>query len=215
MAGASYRQFLLVCVLVIWSVCAFAGESKVTSIGIVKLERRAQKGVPLTLSQVFKKGDIIGGIVVRVKGKEVPAQVDVKRRYEDDSIKHALVSLVLDELPAKGKVDVGFWDGKATSTGKSSVSISDLLNTDFDVAVSFTFPDDGIKTTGLRKMVGGAADSPRTWLRGPVVTEWLLEAPPTDKEGRPKLSTSATGRHSPCLVQAERTSSNVESSMAA
>lgn len=67
---------------------------------------RGGTDVPVTLSRIGAAGDFTKGITPAIGGKKLPAQVDVLRRADDRSIRHALVSFVLPALPAGGTVKI-------------------------------------------------------------------------------------------------------------
>ena len=60
--------------------------------------------VPITFCAFFRPGEFTGQrpISVVADGRPVPAQVDVKRTFDDGSVKHAIVSMVLPSLDAAG-----------------------------------------------------------------------------------------------------------------
>ena len=62
---------------------------------------------PFTISRVFAKGDIPHYAQASIGGVRLPSQCDVKTRWPDGSVQHALVSFVTD-LPAKKPVAVFF-----------------------------------------------------------------------------------------------------------
>ena len=141
--------------------------------------------VPVTFGQVFAGGHVTEGVTVGIDGKPIPAQIDVKRRYADGSVRFAVISLVLDELPAGGNVALALANGKQASPRGAAVSPADLLRTGFDAVVRFEFPDGTVRSANAREFFEQPGRSAKTWLSGPVVTEWLLSGPPVDKDGRP------------------------------
>jgi hypothetical protein len=62
--------------------------------------------VPVTFSRVGGDGDFAQGISPVIDGVAVPAQVDVLRRAPDNSIRHALVSMVLPFVPWGGEMRI-------------------------------------------------------------------------------------------------------------
>jgi hypothetical protein len=68
--------------------------------------------VPVTFSRVGARGDFSEGITPMISGRKLPAQVDVLRRAEDGSIRHALVSLVLPRLAGGSQVRIDWLDEK-------------------------------------------------------------------------------------------------------
>jgi len=139
----------------------------------------------VTFGQAFKRGDVADGVAVRIATQTLPAQVDVKRRYEDGSVRFAVISAVLRELPADGKVALELTDGKPAQPRRDAILPADLLNTDFDAVVALKFPDGAVRSLSARKLLQQAGNRAKTWLQGPVATEGLLAGPPVDQKGTP------------------------------
>jgi hypothetical protein len=107
--------------------------------------------------------------------------VDVKRTFDDGSVKHAIVSMVLPRLDAAGlsldyqAADFGFPEAvDAAETARR------LLATDFDATVTLTFPGGKSVAASARDMLQAADGKAKTWLCGPVAVEWLLAGPLVD-----------------------------------
>ena len=162
-----------------------AGAGEVVGVEVSNLTERALDDAPVTFGQVFRRGAITDGVVLRSDGKSLPAQVDVKRHYDDGSVRFAVISAVLDGLPGGGRASVELANGKSSLHHAAAVSCAELLKTDFDASVTFTFPDGSVRTAGARKWLAHAGARAKTWLSGPVVTEWLLSGPPVDGNGNP------------------------------
>ncbi len=52
---------------------------------------------PVTFSRIGIEGDFTKGITPSIDGKKLPAQVNVLRKAPDGSIRHALVTFVIDD----------------------------------------------------------------------------------------------------------------------
>jgi hypothetical protein len=171
--------FVVVCVLVLWASAAPAGP-------VTKVTLRPPAGLPangavVTFGQVFKKGDVKQWVIAGAGG--APVQVDVKRKYDDGSVRLAVISLAMPE-PA-GETQVALADGTVAQDGKPRpVQAADLLGTDFDVTVLLRFPDGTERSASARCLLEAAGPAPRTWLAGPVVTEWLLDGTLDGKDGK-------------------------------
>jgi hypothetical protein len=140
------------------------------------------RDVPVTFGQVFKKGDIKQGVLPSVPRASV--QADVKRRYDDGSVRFAVISLRLPELD--GDTTVAIRDGVQDQLAKPMpVLAADLLKTDFDAAVTLTFPDGAKRSASARALLTSAGPKAKTWLAGPVVTEWLLDGTLDGPDGQP------------------------------
>jgi len=165
------------------SVSIAAGDAKTATIVVRNLAAAAAKNVPLTFGHVFRKGDIRDGIAARIDGRLARVQADVKRRYDDGSVRFAIVSLVVDDVPEHGQARIELANG--TATGGAAITPEQLRETPFDAVMRFTFPDGSQKSAHARRMIERAGATARKWLSGPIVTEWLVDGPPTDAAGNP------------------------------
>jgi len=188
------RQFVLAAVIVLLpligarlSRAANAAERTVAAVRVRSLSGHVQHGVPVTFAQVFGKGDIPAGRQLDVlAGPGRPAQVDVKRHYDDGSVRLAIISAFYEELPGDGAEAVGLVAATPRpGPPPKRVEPGDLLATDFDAVVTLTFPDGAVRAASARKLLQQAGRDARAWLRGPVVSEWLLGGRPVDQDGRP------------------------------
>ena len=139
------------------------------------------KGVAVTFGQVFRRGDIKQGVLVSALKASV--QADVKRKHDDGSVRFAVVSVAIPELA--GEATVALSDGIEDQLAKPvPVLATDLLRTDFDAAVTLKSPDGTESSASARKLLEAAGAGARTWLAGPVATEWLLDGMLGDKDGK-------------------------------
>ncbi len=140
--------------------------------------------IPVTFGVAFRAGDVPRGRTVAARGG-LPLQVDVKRRHPDGSVRFAVLSTVLADLPAGGVR----LDPAAAAAGGEDRPAADpagrLLEAGFDAVVDFRFPGGTSAAASARKMMEAGKGRLRTWLSGPIATEFLLEGPPVDAQGRP------------------------------
>jgi hypothetical protein len=140
------------------------------------------KSVPVSFGQVFRKGDVKQGVVVKAGG--AVGQADVKRKHDDGSVRFAVISLVVPSLPAHGELAVELSDGVPRAPARA-VSPIGLLETEFDATVRLSFPDGTERSASARNLIRDSGADTKIWLRGPVCTELLLDGPPVDKDGVP------------------------------
>ena len=62
---------------------------------------------------------------------------------------------------------------------------AELLKTDFDATVTLKFPDGTKRSASARALLKAAGTGAKTWLAGPVATEWLLVGSLVDARGQP------------------------------
>jgi hypothetical protein len=151
--------------------------AQLPSLQVMESASQAQNNVPITVGQVFGKGDVRAGQSIRASwnGVPVPLQSDIKATHDDGSLRHAVLTAVLPKLTA----------GEA--------AVLQLAATPAPAAAGYPRPD-ALLASGFHAVVnlniGGAtysADAARllaskpykTWLSGPLVNEWQVAAPLT------------------------------------
>lgn len=170
------------------------------------LEARDGKAIegktPATFCVFFRPGEIPKGqgIAVKAAGRDLSAQVDVKRTFEDGSVKHALISVVLPGLDATGlKIDYAASPAEASKPADCAALAKKLLEGDFDAVVTLTFPDGKAVSASARKMLEAAGDKAKTWLTGVTAIEWVLMGAPADEAGQadPDMAVQFLARYYP------------------
>jgi hypothetical protein len=155
---------------------------KITS---VTVSADAVTGAPatvfVTFAQPFKPADVPAGatLVGRTPdGADVDLQVDAKATHADGSLRHAVITARLPALPSGGSIELGlFTRAGSASDPPAAVAAKDLLATPFDVTVSLALAGVGGRTFRASARRALNDDASRTWLSGPLVTEWSLAVP--------------------------------------
>lgn len=184
--GAAAQARLLGLPLIIGAVLAagtlVGGGAPVTRVVVRNPGAVAVLETPLSFGQVFKRGEIQAGVRggPGLKG----FQADIKRKYDDGSVRFAVISVVCPGLAAGAEATIELADGKGVPSTAAVIQPSDLLRTDFDAVVSLTFPDGTRRSASAREWLQRAGPAARTWLSGPVASEWLLEGTLTDASGQ-------------------------------
>src|SRR5215831_370219 len=102
-------------VLLLISLPAWSASNSIT---IKDTSNSAQTNRPFTVSRVFAKGDIAHFPKVVIGGTQVTTQVDVKTRWPDGSVQHAMVSF-LASVGAGASITVDFVDqASGNNTGQ-------------------------------------------------------------------------------------------------
>jgi hypothetical protein len=146
-----------------------------------------------TFGMPFKAGELPRGATLQasLRGSPVELQVDPKRRHRDGSLRHAVLSLTLKKIEETDvRLDLaaaGPNDAEASAGFRSPPPT--LLPPDFDATLTLRFPNGNLVTASARRMIEAAPEEgngkPSFWLRGPVVTEWLVSGAPLDARGIP------------------------------
>lgn len=162
----------------------------ITRVVLHSTSETMQSQVPVSFGQVFATGDVPvrQGLraVIAETGETLALQVDRKATHPDGSLRHAVLSVVLPDLPAGAARTLLLQRGSAGVAGPM-LTLSAILATGYDSRVDVIL--DG-RRYGASARALLQAQSPRTWIAGPVATEWLVSAPLSDAKGRahPHLS---------------------------
>ncbi|MFQ6133318.1 MAG: hypothetical protein ACE5R4_14845 [Armatimonadota bacterium] len=178
------RTCLVLSTLLLVAAALPCGAEPVASAWLKAPDGAARQNVPVTFAQPFVRGVVTDTLAVRVNGTAIPAQVDAKRHYEDGSVRHAIVSAIVPELPAGGEMEVDLEPADAQPAGGDGVDLEPLLAAGFEATVSFRLADGTQRSASARDMLAKTPQA-RRWLDGPVCTEVLLEGAPLDADGEP------------------------------
>jgi hypothetical protein len=135
----------------------------------------AQAGRPFTISRVFAKGEILNFPRARVAGTPVQTQADVKTRWPDGSVQHAMISFLAD-VPS-GSLVVDFVN-QANGNNTGEMTRSAMLSANWGAQMDLT--NGSTLTANARQILtdwaGTTADKRVTyWLKGPICTQVILE----------------------------------------
>jgi hypothetical protein len=152
----------------------------------VRLPAGSETNYPLQFGRPFVAGEIAETPTVFVDGVQVTAQVDVKTRHADGSVRFAVVSLVLPTLDTTERV-IAF--GNAPAPTVTPTTIASML-ADFDFDATIEVESEGASLAGApvsaRAMLSALTDSAlaaetsaggtqsRYWTQGPICTTVLL-----------------------------------------
>jgi len=132
---------------------------------------RAEQDQPITLSRVFAQGDIPHYAQAVVDGVPVPTQCNVKTRWPDGSVQHALISFWF--RPTGRRIEVRFQD-QAEGRDSGGLSADQMLSTDYDFGAVIELLNDGrtLRADARAMLAQGAF---QYWLRGPICTQVIIE----------------------------------------
>jgi hypothetical protein len=130
---------------------------------------------PIQFGQAFVAGDLAGnsGVEIKLGGKTYEAQLDVKNRYPDGSVRFGVVSLIAPELAARSQNEAILAPASRTGT---PVTLTSLPGYQFVVTLktatkTHTFNIPALFATEL------AAGRVSFWRQGPIVTEGRIDIP--------------------------------------
>ena len=146
--------------------------------------RRALRNVPVTFSRIGAEGDFVKGITPSIGAARLPAQVDVLRKAPDGSIRHALVSFVLPELPAGGKVKIDWLNQRPADPPAFRWAFD---RAGLDLRLVLTRQKGKPLTSDVGRILGrdwAASKRVRALHDGPVMKEYEIHDVPADADGK-------------------------------
>ena len=154
---------------------ATTAASHATAANTVILHERSgsvQNNRPVSIARPFAQGEISNFVKASIDGVPLLTQTDVKNRWPDGSLKFAVVSFVVPQIPAGGAVEVGFTE-QLSGNNTDFLGQGDMLlpQYDFDGVIQMT--GNTTEIVSAREML--AAGHFRYWLRGPIVTSVIIE----------------------------------------
>ncbi len=131
---------------------------------------------PLTLAQPFLAGDIAEGESFTARIVEtntfVPVQTDKKASHPDNSLRHAVFSMVLPSLDANQTLTIEFVPTTSASSSPP-VELADLIATGLQASVELQLA--GVDYVAS---LSDVINTPiRQWLTGASVGEWIFSTP--------------------------------------
>jgi hypothetical protein len=141
-----------------------------------------QDKVPVTFGQVFAPGDLKASDGLSGKladGSIIPLQLDVKAHHADGSVRHAVISAVLPHVEAGRPLAMALLKA-ARSADDDNAPVTTLTQKGFTASFSATIDGHAYRADADKLLA-----KPHSWLSGPVVHEWLVDAPLRDAAGTP------------------------------
>jgi len=161
-----------------------AAENPVASV-VLESQQKAKNFI-VTFAHPFKKGDIPESLTLKAGKKQIPAQANIKRRYPDGSVKHAVISaLIRDAAPANPLTLSILPAPKPTATKPWA----DALIKSLSAQIVLEFPGGPRHRADVAEFHRNALASNENfrlvkWLEGPLVTEMQISGPPAAANGK-------------------------------
>jgi hypothetical protein len=132
----------------------------------------AQSNRPVSIARPFRQGEIREFARASVDGVSVLTQCDVKNRWPDGSLKFAVVSFVIPNLPGGGSVTITL-SNQATGNNTGYLTGPEMLGPSYDFDGQIEMAGARVERVNARSLL--TAGSFRYWLQGPVVTAVIIE----------------------------------------
>ncbi len=143
----------------------------VNSVTIADKSGVARTNYPLQFARPFVEGEIADYPQVLVNGSAAPTQADVKERWPDGSVKHAILSLLVPSVPANGTVTLTFQN--QTTGNNTPLTKAQMLDAAYDFGAVIDITADGTtKSASARTMLTN--DAFTYWTSGPIATTVIL-----------------------------------------
>ena len=126
----------------------------------------ASHNYPLQFGRPFLEGAITGDPEVMIDGKPVLTQADVKNRYPDGSVEFAVISVMIPNIPANGKLTLSFAN---QPRGKNiALTAEQMLDPvyNFDAEMKLAFTSGTTAAASARAMLQNG--NYKLWTSGPV-----------------------------------------------
>lgn len=169
---------LLILLLVV-SCAAFALDNSVTVHNLTASEQTNRVAV---VSRLFAEGEIAACVQAYVAGDAIPTQTDVKSRWPDGTLKHAIVAVEIASISASGSVQVDFRNSVSCNSPGGAMSYAAIQALSWDGQFEATL-NSITYTRNAKTMLtacGSISSDPfnsqcRYWLSGSLVTQIIIE----------------------------------------
>lgn len=142
------------------------------SVTIKEQSGSPQSGRPFTISRFFAKGEVPHFAQAVISGSPVLTQCDVKTRWDDGSVQHAMISFTAN-LGAGASLTVNFVD-QPSGNNMGFLTAADMLDRSrFNFGAQMEVTSGSTKVANARTML--AAGRFRYWLQGSVCTQVIIE----------------------------------------
>lgn len=150
--------------------------AEIATVKLVNTGTTQQVNGVVTFGHYFKMGDVPPDMTVNAKradGSLATLQVDVKARHSDNSLKHAVLTVLAPTLNGSATENL-ILSASASVNTATPIAIEDVLTSQFDAQVSLNLSGT-VYTSSARALLQDSNLQP--WLSGPLVSEWIVGAP--------------------------------------
>ncbi len=138
---------------------------------------RTRVNWPLSFGQAFVKSDLTNIDSLKVfddSGNELPLQINVKNRWDNNSLKHGLISLIVPNINANSNSTLYFVAGDTSFSSAATLSKADYLALGHNLSIDLTESgttysasiDDNFENANVTQ-----------WQQGAICSEWIIPAP--------------------------------------
>lgn len=143
----------------------------VNSLTITEKAGLTTANYPLQIARPFVRGEIPSYPQAILMGTPLTTQADVKTRWPDGSVKHAILTFLIPTLTANSTVTVTF-QNQATGNNGGYLNTAGMLDAAYDFDARMALTNGPTITTSARTML--TANAYDYWLQGSVATSIIL-----------------------------------------
>ncbi|MGB9608825.1 MAG: hypothetical protein ACPL3E_00435, partial [Minisyncoccia bacterium] len=140
------------------------------AIMICELAGVTTNNYPIQIARPFVQGEIRNYPQAVVDNTPVPTQADVKSRWPDGSVKHAIISFLIPTLNANSNVVVKFQN--QTTVNNTPLSQTEMLSSNYNFEAKMELTNGQTQTVSARTMLQNG--NYIYWTSGPIATTIIL-----------------------------------------
>lgn len=150
---------------------ASAASAVTNSLTITEKAGTTTANYPIQIGRPFASGEISQYPQAILDGTPVSTQADVKTRWPNGSVKHAILTFYIPTLTANSTVTVTF-QNQATGNNTSYLDTAGMLGAGYDFNAQMELTNGSTVTADARTMLTASAYT--YWLQGSVATSIIL-----------------------------------------
>ena len=127
---------------------------------------QSRTNYPVQIGRLFVKGEIKGIPKLTYENQTLTTQVDVKQRYDDGSLKHAILSFVLPNIAANEKIFIELSDNGTTNN--NPLTHAQITNSNIKAGIEFNFENNSNAAIDVADMIDKGLYT--FWTKGPINT---------------------------------------------
>lgn len=126
---------------------------------------------PVQFARPFVQGEIPNFPTVYINGQSVPTQADVKLRWPDGSVKHAILSFLVPTFQANSTITLTF--GNKTESNNTPLTAAQMEDPGYDFDAQIILMNSGTNksVSALNMLQNGYF---KYWVSGPIATTIIL-----------------------------------------
>ena len=164
--------------------------SAITTVQLINSSAISQTNAVATFGHAFKQGDVPAGSTVIARdgaGNPITLQVDKKATHANGSLRHAILTAKLANLGASATQPITLY-AQANGAAQTPLSLTSLLATPFDSQISLNVGGT-VYSASAKDLL--QTTTPKPWLSGPEVSEWIVGGPVKTAGGAPHAHLTA------------------------